>query len=292
MQAAKDMETIGFIGTGVMGKSMAGHLLKAGYPVQVYTRSPSKAHSLLDSGATWADSPAALARTCGVIFTIVGFPQDVEAVYLGPEGLLANMKTGAILVDMTTSRPDLAKRIWQEALARGGQALDAPVSGGDKGAREATLSIMVGGEEEAFARVLPIFELMGKNIVLQGPAGSGQYCKMCNQITIASNMLGVCEALAYAKKSGLDPTRVLKSISSGAAGSWSLENLGPRMLAGDHAPGFYIKHFIKDMLIAQESARALGMDTPGLDTALSLYQRLAQQGEENSGTQALIKHYQ
>jgi len=291
MQAAKDIGMIGFIGTGVMGKSMAGHLLKAGYPVQVYTRSPSKARSLLDSGATWADSPAALARTCGVIFTIVGFPQDVEAVYFGPEGLLDNIKAGTILVDMTTSRPDLAKRIWQEAIARGVQALDAPVSGGDKGARAATLSIMVGGEEEAFARVLPLFELMGKNIVLQGPAGSGQYCKMCNQITIASNMLGVCEALAYAQKSGLDPTRVLQSISSGAAGSWSLENLGPRMLAGDHAPGFYIKHFIKDMLIAQESARALGMDTPGLDTALSLYQRLAKHGEENSGTQALIKHY-
>lgn len=285
------METIGFIGTGVMGKSMAGHLLKAGYPVQVYTRSPSKAQSLLDSGATWADSPAALARTCGVIFTIVGFPQDVEAVYFGPEGLLDNIKAGTILVDMTTSRPDLAKRIWQEAIARGSQALDAPVSGGDKGAREATLSIMVGGEEEAFVRVLPLFELMGRNIVRQGPSGSGQYCKMCNQITIASNMLGVCEALAYAKKSGLDPTRVLLSISSGAAGSWSLENLGPRMLAGDHAPGFCIKHFIKDMLIAQESARALGMDTPGLDTALSLYQRLAKQGEDNSGTQALIKHY-
>lgn len=282
---------IGFIGIGVMGKSMAQNLRKAGLPMLVYSRTPSKAQPLLEQGVTLAESPAVVAKTCDVIFTMVGFPQDVEALYFGPQGLLPNMKPGTILVDMTTSRPDLAKRISQEAVARGGQALDAPVSGGDKGAREATLSIMVGGDAETFACILPLFERMGKNTVLQGPAGSGQYCKMCNQITIASNMLGVCEALAYAKKAGLEPTRVLQSISSGAAGSWTLENLGPRMLAGDYAPGFYIKHFIKDMRIAQESAQAFGMETPGLNTALSLYQQLAKQGEENSGTQALIKHY-
>lgn len=282
---------VGFIGLGVMGKSMAGHLLQGGCSLQVFTRTRLSAEDLLCEGAVWNDSPAAIARQCDVIFTIVGFPQDVEEVYFGAEGLVPNMREGAILVDMTTSRPDLAKRIATKARSRGGYALDAPVSGGDKGAREAKLSIMVGGDEKAFAGVLPLFELMGANIVLQGPAGSGQYCKMCNQITIASTMIGVCEAMAYAQKSGLDPETVLKSISSGAAGSWTLDNLAPRMLAEDFAPGFFVKHFIKDMMIAQESARALGMETPGLDLALARYQELAEQGHEDDGTQALFKLY-
>lgn len=286
------MATIGFIGTGVMGRSMAGHLLSAAHALHVHSRTRAKAAELVERGAHWADSPAALAPLCDVVFTIVGFPKDVEEVYLGTNGLLAHMKPGAVLVDMTTSRPDLAARIAKEAQAKGGHALDAPVSGGDKGAREATLSIMVGGDKEAFDRVLPLFQVMGKNIVHQGPAGSGQHCKMCNQITIAANMIGVCEALAYARKAGLNPETVLQSISSGAAGSWSLNNLAPRMLAGNFDPGFYVKHFIKDMAIAAESADQMDLDTPGLDLALSLYRRLAEQGRGDSGTQVLYRLYQ
>jgi 3-hydroxyisobutyrate dehydrogenase len=202
------------------------------------------------------------------------------------------MKPGTVLVDMTTSRPDLAIRIAEEARKKNAHALDAPVSGGDKGAREATLSIMVGGDQAAFDRVLPLLQAMGKNVVYQGPAGSGQHCKMCNQITIAATMMGVCEALAYAQKAGLNPETVLQSISSGAAGSWSLANLAPRILAGNFDPGFYVKHFIKDMAIAAESADEMALDTPGLDLALSLYRRLAEQGGGDFGTQALFKLYQ
>jgi len=286
------MQTIGFIGTGVMGRSMAGHLLGAGYPLVVYSRTRAKAEELLARGAEWADSPAALAPRCQAIFTIVGFPKDVEEVYLGEDGLIAHLRPGTILVDMTTSSPELAKRIAAAAAARGAQALDAPVSGGDTGGREGTLSIMVGGEETAFQTVLPLFEKMGANIVRQGPAGSGQHCKMCNQITIAATMIGVCEALAYARRSGLDPATVLRSIAAGAAGSWSLSNLAPRILDDNFAPGFYVKHFIKDMGIAAGEADAMGLDTPGLDLALSLYRRLAEQGGEDDGTQALYRLYE
>mgnify|MGYP006281368679 CR=1 FL=1 len=284
-------ETIGFIGLGVMGRPMAGHLLDAGHDLRVYTRTESKAEELLDRGAIWQDSSAELAPECDIIFTIVGFPEDVEEVYLGEDGLIANMEPGTVLVDMTTSRPDLAERIAEQTAARGGQALDAPVSGGDTGAREGTLSIMVGGERATFEHILPLLELMGENIVYQGPAGSGQHCKMCNQIAIASNMLGVCESIAYARGAGLDPDTVLESISAGAAGSWSLSNLAPRMLEGDFEPGFYVKHFIKDMSIAADSAERLGLDTPGLDLALKLYRRLAEEGYEDDGTQALYRLY-
>ena len=283
--------TIGFIGTGVMGAPMAGHLLAAGHSLRVFTRTQAKARALLERGATWAGSPAALAEECEVVFTIVGFPCDVEAVYLGDEGLLGGLQPGTVLVDMTTSRPELAVRIAAQAAARGGQALDAPVSGGDRGAREGTLSIMVGGDRAAFERVQPLFETMGGNIVYQGPAGSGQHCKMCNQIAIAANMLGVCEAMAYASRAGLDPDTVLQSISAGAAGSWSLSNLAPRMLAGNFDPGFYVKHFIKDMAIAAGAAAAMSLDTPGLDLALSRYRALAEQGHEDDGTQALYRLY-
>jgi len=286
------MATIGFIGTGVMGKSMAGHLLDAGHTLQVYSRTRAKAADLIARGARWADSPAALAPRCDVVFTIVGFPKDVEEIYFGANGLLAHMKPGAVLVDMTTSRPDLAARIAEAARQAGGYALDAPVSGGDTGAREATLSIMVGGDRAAFDRVLPLFRTMGRQVVYHGPAGSGQHCKLCNQITIAANMIGVCEAIAYAKKAGLNPETVLQSISSGAAASWSLSHLAPRMLAGNFAPGFYVKHFIKDMAIAAESADRMALDTPGLDLALSLYRRLAEQGGGDFGTQALFKLYE
>jgi len=282
---------IGFIGTGVMGRPMAGHLLAAGYKLHVFNRTKAKAQPLIDSGATWHDSPASLAPACDIIITIVGFPDDVEQVYLAPAGLVANAKAGAILIDMTTSRPDTAQKIYSEAKSRGVSALDAPVSGGDTGARNAALSIMVGGDKDAFDKALPLFQLMGKNIVYQGPAGCGQHTKLVNQVALAGNMLGVCEALAYAKGAGLDPRTVLQSISAGAAGSWSLSNLAPRMLAGDFAPGFYVKHFLKDLRIAAEAAEKMGLDAPGLELARTLYEKLSALGFENDGTQALYRLY-
>jgi 3-hydroxyisobutyrate dehydrogenase len=291
MTLCKKDTLIGFIGTGVMGKSMAMNLMKAGYKVLVYNRTKAKAEELIEKGATWKDTVAEVAREANVIITIVGYPKDVREVYLGENGIIENAKAGSYLIDMTTSSPKLAKEIYEAAKARNLHALDAPVSGGDVGAKEARLSIMVGGDAEAFEEVKPIFEVMGKNIVLQGGAGAGQYTKMSNQIAIASNMLGVCEAMAYAIKAGLDPKVVLKSIESGAAGSWSLSNYTPRMHSGDFEPGFYIKHFIKDMKIALESAKELGLKTPGLELALSIYEELAERGEENSGTQALFKYY-
>ena len=282
---------IGFIGTGVMGKSMAGHLLEAGHELTVFNRTRSRAEDLLARGARWADTPARAAAQANVVFTIVGFPADVDEVYFGDHGIVAAAATDSVLVDMTTSRPDLAVRIALAAGERGIAALDAPVSGGDVGAREARLSIMVGGERAAFERVLPLFELMGKNIVLQGPAGSGQHTKMCNQIAIAAGMLGVCESIAYARAAGLEPETVLQSIGSGAAASWSLSNLAPRMIAGNFAPGFYVKHFIKDLSIALESAEAMKLRTPGLALAKQLYEELASSGGENDGTQALYRIY-
>ena len=284
--------TVGFIGIGVMGRSMAGHLLDAGYSVHVYNRTQAKAQDLVDRGAQWQSSPGKVAAVADVIITIVGFPVDVESVYLGEDGVLAQARSGSLAIDMTTSCPNLASRIAQEAAAKGIEALDAPVSGGDIGAREARLSIMVGGSVSGFERALPLFEIMGKNIVHQGPAGSGQHTKMCNQIAIASGMMAISEAMAYAKKSGLQPETVLKSIESGAAGSWSLTNLAPRVLKGDYAPGFFVKHFIKDMKIAIESAQAMGLDLPGLQLAKKLYDQLASNGCEDDGTQALFKLYE
>jgi 3-hydroxyisobutyrate dehydrogenase len=271
---------------------MAGHLLDAGYSVHVYNRTQAKAKDLVDRGAQWQSSPGKVAAAADVIITIVGFPVDVESVYLGEDGVLAQARSGSLAIDMTTSCPNLASRIAQEAAAKGIEVLDAPVSGGDIGAREARLSIMVGGSVSGFERALPLFEIMGKNIVHQGPAGSGQHTKMCNQIAIASGMMAISEAMAYAKKSGLQPERVLKSIESGAAGSWSLTNLAPRVLKGDYAPGFFVKHFIKDMKIAIESAQAMGLDLPGLQLAKKLYDQLASKGCEDDGTQALFKLYE
>lgn len=282
---------VAFIGTGVMGRSMAGHLLAAGHELAVFNRTRQRAEELLVNGATWADTPADAARDMDVVFTIVGFPKDVEEVYFGDHGVLAAVSGGSVVVDMTTSRPDLATRIADAAAERGVGALDAPVSGGDVGAQEARLSIMVGGDRPSFDRVLPLLELMGANIVYQGTAGSGQHTKMCNQIAIAAGMLGVCEAVSYAKNAGLDPDTVLQSISAGAAGSWSLSNLAPRMIAGNFAPGFYVKHFIKDLTIAVESAEAMGLELPGLALARRMYEKLAAQGGENDGTQALYKLY-
>ncbi len=284
--------TIGFIGTGVMGKSMARNLMKAGYSLVVYNRSREKAEELIQEGARWAEGIPELAGQVQAAITIVGYPKDVEEVYLSDHGLVRHAKPGTYLIDMTTSTPSLAERIYQEAKARGLHALDAPVSGGDTGARNGTLTIMVGGDEDAFAAVQPILAAMGKNIILQGGPGAGQHTKMCNQITIAANMIGVSEALAYAVKAGLDPFRVLQSIEAGAAGSWSLSNLGPRMLKGDFAPGFYVKHMIKDISIALEESRRIGLDTPGLALAKSLYEKLAAQGGAEDGTQALYKLYE
>ena len=283
--------SIGFVGIGVMGKSMVRHLLKAGYTVYVYNRTKEKAADLIEEGAHWCDSPKEMARTVDVVMTMVGYPHDVEEVYFGANGILTHAKEGTITIDFTTSTPTLAKRIYEEGKSKGIYVLDAPVSGGDVGAKEGRLAIMIGGDEEVYKACLPLFELLGKNIMLQGKAGSGQHTKMCNQIAIASNMLGVCEALAYAKKAGLHPEKVLQSISTGAAGSWSLSNLAPRMLQGDFEPGFYVKHFIKDMNIALAEAEELGLSAPGLTLARELYEQLMQDGEENSGTQALYKQY-
>ncbi|MGG2095657.1 NAD(P)-dependent oxidoreductase [Bacillus sp. S13(2024)] len=283
--------SIGFVGTGVMGKSMVRHLIKAGYIVYVYNRTKEKTAALIEEGAHWCDSPKEIAKKVDVVMTMVGYPHDVEEVYFGAEGILTHAKQGTITIDFTTSTPTLAKRIYEEGKSKGIHVLDAPVSGGDIGAKEGRLAIMIGGDEEVYEACLPLFELLGKNIMLQGNAGSGQHTKMCNQIAIASNMLGVCEALAYAKKAGLHPEKVLQSISTGAAGSWSLSNLAPRMLQGDFEPGFYVKHFIKDMKIALAEAEQLGLSAPGLALARELYEQLMQDGEENSGTQALYKRY-
>ncbi|WP_330949378.1 NAD(P)-dependent oxidoreductase [Virgibacillus sp. MG-45] len=285
-------QTIGFIGTGVMGKSMATNLQKAGYPLHIYTRTKEKATDLINDGAIWMPTVAELAKASTIIITMVGYPEDVEEVYFGETGILENAKPESIVIDMTTSKPALAQSIFTKAQNNAIHALDAPVSGGDIGAKNGTLAIMVGGEEKAFQALLPIFQIMGENIIYQGPAGAGQHTKLCNQITIASNMIGVCEAIVYAKKAGLDPSRVLESITTGAAGSWSLANLGPRMIQENYAPGFYVKHFIKDMRIALESAKEMGLATPGLLLSLELYQQLAETGEGDSGTQALIKLFE
>jgi 3-hydroxyisobutyrate dehydrogenase len=276
--------SIAFIGTGVMGRSMAGHLLKGGHTLHVFNRTKTKAQPLLDAGARWHDSAGAAAAQADFVFTIVGFPADVEETYFGAGGVLASARTGAVLVDMTTTSPLLAQRIAEAAAAKGLAALDAPVSGGDVGAREARLVIMVGGDAATFSRAKPLFELMGKNILLQGTAGAGQHCKMANQISIASIMMSWCEALTYAQKAGLDPARVIESIGGGAAASWSLNNLAPRALEGDFAPGFYVKHFLKDMRIALESAEAMKLNLPGLKQAKKLYDEVEARGWSEAGT--------
>lgn len=280
---------IGFIGTGVMGLSMARNLMKAGYGLTVHNRTEHRARPLIDEGALWAPTPSDAAAGSDAVITIVGFPSDVESVYLGEEGILKGAAAGTLLIDMTTSSPLLAKRLYDEAGTRGMTMIDAPVSGGDRGAREGTLSIMAGGDEKAFEAALPLFRAMGGNVVLQGGPGAGQHTKMANQIAIASGMIGVCEALAYSERAGLDPSRVLDSISGGAAGSWSLSNYGPRILKGDFRPGFYIKHFVKDMELAVQSAHEMAFDLPGLDLALRLYRELLDQGRGEEGTQALFR---
>ena len=282
---------IAFIGTGVMGRSMAGHLQRGGHALHVHNRTKEKAQALIAAGAQWHDSAGAAAAAADVVITMLGFPTDVEQSYLGEGGIVEKARSGSLLIDMTTSSPVLAKRIAEEAGKRGLAALDAPVSGGDVGAKEARLVIMVGGEEAAFARARPLFDLMGKNIARLGPAGSGQHCKMANQIAVAVGMVSWCEALAYARKAGLDPAHVHASISGGAAGSWALTNLAPRALVGNYAPGFYVKHIRKDINIAIESAAEMNLDLPGLACAKKLYDQVAEKGWEDCGTQALYRLY-
>ena len=282
---------IAWIGTGVMGRSMAGHLLAAGHPLTVYSRTRERASALLDAGATWAPSPADAAADADVACTMVGLPSDVEEVYFGPRGVLAAGRCPALLIDFTTSSPALAARVAAAAGAAGAACVDAPVSGGDVGARNATLSIMCGGTERAFARARPLLERLGKTIVLQGPAGSGQHTKMVNQLLIAGTMLGLAEALAYAKRSGLDPATVLESVGGGAAASWSLANLAPRVLKGDFAPGFFIEHFVKDLRIALDEARSMGLQLPTAAAAERTYAALAEAGHGRSGTQAVVHAY-
>ncbi|MGB0599914.1 MAG: NAD(P)-dependent oxidoreductase [Rubripirellula sp.] len=279
---------IGWIGTGVMGRSMCSHLISAGYRTTVFNRTRSKLDDLVTLGVTVVDSPKQVAEQSDVVFTIVGFPHDVEQVILGGEGVLAGCRSGMTVIDMTTSQPSLAERIAKEAAARGVSAIDAPVSGGDTGARNAALSIMVGGDADAVARIDPLLQLLGKTIVHQGPAGCGQHTKMVNQTLIASGMIAVCEGLLYATKVGLDLPTVLQSVSSGAAGSWSLSNLAPRMIDGDFDPGFFVEHFIKDMKIALDEAAAMNLALPGLALAHQLYQAVSAQGHAKDGTQALI----
>jgi 3-hydroxyisobutyrate dehydrogenase len=279
---------IGWIGTGVMGTSMCGHLMAKGFSATVYNRTQAKAQPLLDKGAKWGATPKAVAEQSDVIFAIVGYPADVREVFLGKDGALAGSKAGNILVDMTTSQPSLAVEIYEAAKAKGVQAVDAPVSGGDIGAKEARLSIMIGGDEEVVASLSPAFEAMGKTIVHHGGAGLGQHAKMVNQTLIAAGMISVCEGLLYAYKAGLDLNKVLQSVTPGAAGSWSLANLGPRMIAGNFEPGFYVEHFIKDMGIALEETRKLGLSLPGLALANQLYIAVQAQGYGRKGTHALM----
>ncbi len=290
MNASNTKPTIAFIGLGIMGQSMAGHLLAAGYPLAVYNRSPDKMAALVARGARACASPAEAAAQAQVVITMVGHPHDVEQVWLGPQGIVAAARS-ALLIDMTTSSPELAQRLAREGEAIGHRVLDAPVSGGDGGAREAKLSIMVGGERAAFDEALPVLGCMGSNIRLMGAAGAGQHTKMANQLVIASTIMGVCEGLAYAQKAGLDPAAVLQAIGTGAAGSAQLNVMGPRIVKGDFAPGFFIEHFLKDLGIALAQAERSELELPGAALARSLYEQLSARGHTRSGTQALFKYY-
>jgi 3-hydroxyisobutyrate dehydrogenase len=286
---AISLETrIGWVGTGVMGLSMCSHLLTKGYRVTVYSRTKAKAQQLLDSGANWAESPRAVAEQSNVVFTMVGFPNDVQEVYWGEDGILAGAKPGSIVVDMTTTAPSLAREIYAAARSQSVYAIDAPVSGGDVGARDATLSIMVGGDNDVVEAIKPLLETVGKQIVHQGGAGTGQHAKMCNQIVIAGTMIGVCESLLYGYKAGLDLETMLSSISSGAAACWILNNTAPRILQRNFDPGFFVEHFIKDMGIALDEARAMSIALPGLALVNQLYLAVKAQGHGKLGTQALM----
>jgi 3-hydroxyisobutyrate dehydrogenase len=288
MSIAPGNTRIGWIGTGVMGRSMCSHLLRAGYKVAVFNRSHEKLQSLVDLGATPCSSPSEVASKSDIVVSIVGYPKDVEEIYLGDAGVLHSLRSGGVIVDMTTSKPSLAKRLASEAITRGVQSIDAPVSGGDIGAREARLSIMVGGDRQTFEDLKPIWSLLGTTYLHQGESGAGQHTKMVNQILIASGMVGLCEAFLYAKKSGLNLETVLQSVSVGAAGSWSLTNLTPRVLKGDFAPGFFVNHLVKDLGIALEEAQGMNLELEGLQHAKKVYEFLQSMDHGTSGTQALI----
>lgn len=283
------MVQLGFIGLGVMGKSMAKHLLQAGHPVIVYTRTADKAQELLALGAEWAETPQAVAQQADIVFTIVGYPKDVEEVYLGEQGLFAGSRAGQIFVDMTTSTPALAQRLFAEGAARDVHILDAPVSGGDLGAREGRLTTMVGGEPEIFERVRPYLDCFSAKVRLQGGAGAGQHTKMANQIMIAGTMVGMTELLVYAQAAGLDLPSVIDTVGAGSAGNWSLMNYAPRILQEDYSPGFFAKHFLKDLEIALSEAERMALNLPGTALAAQLYRQLCEKVHENNGTQALIK---
>ena len=285
------MKTIGFIGVGVMGKSMVRNLMKNGFEVSIYARTKAKVTDILAEGALWCDSIAQCAQGKDAVITIVGYPKDVEEVYFGQGGILENASDGCVLIDMTTTSPQLSVKIEQAAKEKGLKALDAPVSGGDVGAKNGTLSIMVGGEKETYTQCLPIFQAMGTNIIYEGKAGAGQHTKMANQIALGGAIAGVCEAMTYAKKVGLDLQTMLDSISKGAAGSWQMSNMAPRMLKGDFDPGFFVKHYIKDMNIALEEAAHVDLTMPVLNEVHDMYQALDDQGMGDLGTQALIKYY-
>jgi 3-hydroxyisobutyrate dehydrogenase len=288
------METknVGWIGTGVMGRSMCLHLVEAGYTAFVYNRTKAKAQDLLSAGATWCNNPLEVARNSDCIFTIVGYPADVEEVVLGDQGVLAGAKAGSILVEMTTSEPTLAKRIYEEAKRKSVAVLDAPVSGGDVGARSGKLAVMVGGDRKVFDQVMPLFKLVGENIAYMGPAGAGQHTKMCNQIHIATTMIGVVECLLYAYKAGVDLEEMIAVVGSGAAASWSLNNYGPRIAKGNFDPGFFVKHFVKDMDIALKEARRMKLSLPGLALAHQFYVSAMAIGLENMGTHSLYKLFE
>ena len=282
---------LGFIGTGVMGCAMAGHLQAAGNELYVYNRTKEKARGLIDSGAIWCDTVKDVAEKADIIFTIIGMPADVENVYLGEDGLISNAKSGTILIDMTTSKPELAKRIYDTGVEKGIPCVDAPVTGGDVGAKNATLTIFLGGDEKICQYLMPYFEIMGTHITYLGAAGSGQHGKMANQIAISGAAVGMVESLTYAKAAGIDLTKIQEAISTGSGGSWQMTNMAPRAIAGNFDPGFYIKHFIKDMKIAALEARANQVELPGLELALGQYEKLQEQGLEDLGTQGLYKLY-
>ncbi len=281
-------KTIGWIGTGVMGGAMCGHLLAAGHTVSVFSRTREKATDLVQKGATWCASPAAVAAQSGIVFTMVGTPAEVRQVYFSADGIFDGLNKASTMVDMSTTAPSLSLEIAETASQSGSYAVDAPVSGGDIGARDATLSIMAGGKESVVNEVRPLLDCMGKSITYMGPAGSGQHAKLCNQLVVAGTMIGVCEALLYASKAGLDCNQLIAAIRPGAAGCWTLDNLAPRIIKGDDAPGFMVNHFLKDLGIAVQEARALQLDLPGLKLAHKLYLETQKIGHGQSGTQALI----
>jgi len=278
---------IGWIGTGLMGNPMAKHLINAGYKLNVFNRSRQKAEELIEMGATWLDTPADIAADSEVIVTMIGFPKDVEEVYFGEQGIFKKLKQGTILIDMTTTKPSLAVKISEEAAKVGVEFIDAPVSGGQVGAINGTLSIMIGGKKEVVDAVIPLFEVFGKNMVYQGKAGAGQHTKMCNQVTIAGTMIGVCEGLIYGAKAGLDLNVMLAAISKGAAACWTLDILAPKIVNGDYSPGFSVDNLVKDLSIALEEAEAMQLSLPGLSLVKQLYMSLQEMGKGSLGTQSL-----